>query len=287
MEFLVAVFFFILGTIIGSFLNVVILRFNTKVTLGGRSRCFSCGKEIKWYDLFPLGSFILLGGRCRFCKSKLSFQYPIVEALTGILFLGVFLKYFYFGLLIFSLGNSLSIILDLVVMSVLVVIAVYDLRHKVIPDLMVVVFIILSLVRLFLYVPIPGLFDFPYILDILAGPILALPIFLLWLVSGGKWIGLGDAKLSLGIGWFLGFSLGTASMIMGFWIGALVGLSLIGFSKLANSHLLSRLSLPSGIKNLGMKSEVPLAPFLILGIFIAYFFNVGLADLGILLPYGL
>jgi prepilin signal peptidase PulO-like enzyme (type II secretory pathway) len=90
MEFLVAAAFFVFGSIIGSFLNVLILRFNTGATFGGRSKCFSCGRELRWYDLVPILSFLFLRGRCRFCKSKISLQYPTVELITGLIFTGVF-----------------------------------------------------------------------------------------------------------------------------------------------------------------------------------------------------
>src|ERR1700752_70221 len=84
---------FVFGTIIGSFLNVVALRYNTGFSLGGRSRCFSCGKTLYWYKLIPLFSFLIQGGRCRKCHSQISIQYPLVEALTGLVFLGLFLKF--------------------------------------------------------------------------------------------------------------------------------------------------------------------------------------------------
>ena len=278
--------FFVFGTIIGSFLNVVILRFHTGVSLGGRSGCFSCGKKIPWHDLVPILSFLRLRGRCRSCRSKLSVQYPLVEFITGLLFLGVFFKYvssFSFLSEFYTLYSLFY--LDLAVLSLLVVIAVYDLRHKIIPDLLVFLFGAMSLVRLFISSVIFTSPHFPNALDLLAGPVLALPIAFLWFVSGGKWIGLGDAKLALGIGWFLGFSLGVSALVLGFWFGAIVGVFLICLSKLSDFRLFYRLLLKVGGRRLTMKSEIPLAPFLILGLLVAYFFRidvVGLSSLVIL-----
>lgn len=281
MESIVTVGFFIFGTIIGSFLNVVILRYNTGASFYDRSRCFSCGRGIVWYDLVPVASFLALRGRCRFCKSKLSLQYPLVELITGLLFLGVLLKFLASGVP-FSTFYFILFTFDLAVLSLLVVIAVYDLKHKIIPDLPVFLFAGVSLVRLFSLLPFWSLFSFPHILDLLAGPILALPLFLLWFLSRGRWIGLGDAKLALGMGWFLGLSLGVSALVWGFWIGALVGLSLIGLSKISHAALVRSLLLKAGLKSLTMGSEIPLAPFLIAGLFISYFLGADVTGLSVL-----
>src|SRR3989338_3567698 len=90
---IVTILFLVLGLIIGSFLNVVIYRYNTARTLGGRSACMSCQKVLCWYELIPLISFLALGGRCKYCKTKISKQYPAVELLTGIIFASLFLKF--------------------------------------------------------------------------------------------------------------------------------------------------------------------------------------------------
>ncbi|MSU55595.1 MAG: prepilin peptidase [Candidatus Taylorbacteria bacterium] len=281
MDVYFAIVFFIFGTIIGSFLNVYIYRYNTGVTLSGRSKCFSCSKTINWYDLVPVLSFFFLRGRCRSCKSGLSFQYPTVEIATGLLFFGVFLNNFQKD---FSILNSLIVALELIIFSTLVIIVVYDIKHKIIPDVLVWVFGIFSLIRLILTIGFPALIHFHHILDLFSGPIVALPFFLLWLVSSGRWIGLGDAKLALGIGWFLGFSFAISGIIIGFWIGAVVGLVLIGLAKLKQSKFLPKVLHSIGLRNFTVKSEIPFAPFLILGLIIVYFSGVdvmGLSAFGI------
>lgn len=264
-EIIIAVSYFILGTIIGSFLNVIILRYNTGQTLLDRSGCFSCEKKLEWFELIPILSFVFQIGRCRSCKSKFSFQYPLVEFFTGIVFLGIFLK---FSNLLLTSPKQLILMSAyfMVIFSILTVIFVYDLRHKIIPDDLVYTFAVISLGSMF--------FDFasfqlsmPTILQILSGPILFLPFFLLWFVSSGKWIGLGDGKLALGIGWFLGIHAGISAIMLSFWIGAIVGVFLILISALYSKR-----------KQLTIKSEIPFGPFLIIGLMLVFFFNIDILN---------
>jgi len=249
---------FLFGTIIGSFLNVVILRYHTGRSIQGRSSCPSCGTTLSAFELIPIISFLIQKGRCRPCGSGLSLQYPLVETLTGLLFFATWLHfgYAYYGLyLLFAL-------------SLLVVIVVYDIRHTIIPDAFVYGFIALAALSLVVDFQTLTLL-WPTLTHVLAGPILFTPFFLLWLVSKGRWIGLGDGKLVFGFGWLLGLSKGIAATLLGFWIGAAVSVCiLIGQSWLFRSP-----------KRLTMKSELPLAPFLILGFLIALFLDVDFAKL--------
>src|SRR3989344_148921 len=92
-EFYVLAFFFLcLGAIVGSYLNVLILRYNTGRSSQGRSSCMSCQKRLSWYELIPVLSYIVLRGRCRSCTSKISLQYPLVEGGLAVLFLLVYQK---------------------------------------------------------------------------------------------------------------------------------------------------------------------------------------------------
>ena len=250
---------FILGTIVGSFLNVVVFRYNTGLSfVTGRSRCFSCSKNLHWYELLPLFSFLMLGGKCLGCNSKISGQYLIVELATGIIFSGLFLKF----------GLTPMLILYLLITSVLIVMSVYDFKHKIIPDGMVFTFIALS-IGMFLYThSLNEILSLPISLDLLAGPILFAFFAFFWLVSGGKWMGFGDAKLAIGVGFLLGFSGGIYAIMLAFWIGAAVSLILIFLQKIKIAKF-----------KLSFKSEIPFAPFIILAVFIQLFTSYNLQNI--------
>ncbi|MDO8572199.1 MAG: prepilin peptidase [bacterium] len=265
--------FFILGTIVGSFLNVVILRYNTGVSFfSGRSFCPSCNKKLSWYELVPIVSFFVLRGKCAGCGSKISFQYPLIELTTGLLFLVTSYKLQVTG---FDAHYLLSTIYYLLIWSLLIVISIYDLRHKIIPDFPVFIFSGLALVYLVVSAGFGNILHAPHSWDLLAGPLFALPFAALWYFSQGRWMGLGDAKLALGIGWFLGLIKGGSAIILGFWMGAIVGLMLVVLSKLSFAKRFR--------SKFGMKSEIPFGPFLILGTILIFFFNINLFDLGFVL----
>src|SRR3989344_8216595 len=182
--------FGLFGLIIGSFLNVLILRHGAR-RVGGRSACMSCGSRIEWYDNIPVFSWLALRGRCRTCGSAISIQYPLVEASTGALFA--------------LIGASIPTPIDVahvveqllpacVIASLLIAIAAYDIRHTIIPDAWAYSFACAAIVwGFFALEPQYGLPVF-----ILSGPIAALPLFSLWAMSRGRWMGLGDVKLALG-----------------------------------------------------------------------------------------
>lgn len=270
--FIYQIFVFILGLIIGSFLNVVILRYSSGISLRGRSFCLNCNKKLSWYELIPLFSFLIQKGKCRGCKSKISWQYPIIEILSGIMFLAVYsLQFTVYSekILLTNYHPLLSLLYLWIIFSILIVITVYDIKHKIIPDILVFLFAGISFIGL--------LFNFgPEInkLNLLAGPILATPFALLWLISKGRWIGLGDAKITLGIGWFMGLIDGLSSIILAFWVGSIFGILLIFFSKL---NLLFFKD-----KNFTIKSEIPFAPFLILAMITIFFFGWDILGLKLL-----
>jgi prepilin signal peptidase PulO-like enzyme (type II secretory pathway) len=130
-----------------------------------------------------------------------------------------------------------NIVVALIVMTLLVLITVYDLRHKIIPDVFAYTFAIVSFIAMFIQVG-PVTFTtssavqqlyigIPDMSQLFAGIILAFPFYFLWLISRGRWMGLGDAKLALGIGWFLGLIKGGVAIIYGFWLGALLSVLII------------------------------------------------------------
>ncbi|MCX6755361.1 MAG: prepilin peptidase [Candidatus Nomurabacteria bacterium] len=252
----ITILFFLFGAIIGSFLNVVIYRFNTGKTFGGRSMCMACSKSLSWYELVPVFSFLIQKGKCRNCKAKISIQYPLVEVLTGFVFAAIFLKY----QLLFWLNTvdfTITLAYYATLFSLLIVIAVYDVRHKIIPDILAFVFGLISFIGIFFFLNGNFYPHLPALLEYLSGLILALPFAFFWLVSRGRWMGLGDAKLSLGLGWMLGLSLGLSGLVLAFWLGAILGIGLLIFSKKHN-----------------IKSEIPFAPFLIIGTFLTFIFEM-------------
>src|SRR3989344_2078600 len=258
MTLTLSLIFFAFGLIIGSFLNVIIYRYNTKSSLGGRSACMSCQKKLCWYELIPLFSFFTLKGRCSYCLSRIDIQYPMVEFISGAIFVLIFLKFqqvFFAQPFLFLI----TFIYYALAFSILLVIAVYDLRHKVIPDLLVFIFGVLAFSGLFFF-NFDGFYPHvPGVLDFFSGPLLALPFVFIWIISLGRAMGLGDAKLVLGLGWLLGLSRAASGLVFAFWAGATVGVFLLIFSK-----------------RYGIKSEIPFAPFLIFGALLAFLCNLEL-----------
>ncbi len=263
------IIFFILGLIIGSFLNVVICRLNTARSFGGRSACMSCQNKLQWHELVPLISFFALKGRCRGCKTKISIQYPLVEFSTGLIFALLFFKFSALlasgDILVFAITYAYYAAL----FSLLVIIAIYDLKHKIIPDTLSFIFGAFAFTGLFFFYnngAISGFYlHIPSTLEFLSGLLITSPFAVLWLVSSGKWMGLGDAKLALGIGWLSGLAGALSGLVIAFWAGTVIGLTLVILSKNKKNRL--------GIK---MKSEISFAPFLALGAFLAFIFELNL-----------
>lgn len=282
---LTAIFVFTLGLGVGSFLLVLLdRREREEQALRGRSYCEKCKKTLRWFELLPVVSFLLQGGKCRTCQARLSYQYPLVELLTGGIFLFVFLKIclsffpnpsnLFLEDMLFSLFAP-ALLFGFIIASLCILIFLYDLRHKIIPNAYAYTLAILALFSLFFQTLVLGqanFFSSGFLLAFLAGPLLASPFAFLWLVSRGRWMGLGDAKLALGIGWLLGLGQGLTSVVIAFWIGAVVALFLIAGNRL--SHFCGQLHWWDGKKKLTMKSELPLGPFLILGVGLAFFFGI-------------
>ncbi len=269
MTSIIIFFTFVFGTIIGSFLNVVILRYGTGkkiLGMGERSMCFSCGKTLEWYELLPVVSFIFLRGKCSECKTKISWQYPLVEIATGIIFASIF--YVNFGHLAIEdffinttkiSGLIIPTLFEFAVWAILIVITVYDWRHKIIPDALVYAFSALSLIFAYFF---PGMLGTTFLGSVLSGIGFFCFFAGLWLISGGRWLGFGDAKLVLGVGFLLGLVRGLSAMALSFWIGAVVSLGIMAWQHLRHGRLKHRVT---------MKTEIPFAPFIILGTLIAFF----------------
>jgi len=193
-------------------------------------------------------SFVGLRGRCSECKTKISWQYPLVELWTGLIFVSLF----------FVFGFTVYYLLSTIIFCIYVVITIYDLRHKIIPDALSYSAVILAIIyRLSL--------GNSSLLDWLAGPIVFLFFGSIWFFSRGRVMGLGDGKLALSGGLLLGFSQGLSAITLAFWIGAAVSLLLMLFFRLFNEK-----------ERLTMKSEIPFAPFIILGVWISLIFHLDL-----------
>lgn len=233
-------------------MNVIALRYGTDQSpLAGRSFCPACHRKLLAIDLVPVLSFIFLLGRCRTCKVKISWQYPLVEILTAVIFL-----------------LSFRSPLVLVAWCILIVIMIYDWRHKIIPDGLVLVFGLLALAM-----AISNNFAGDLFFALLWGPLLAAPFFLFWYFSKGQWMGLGDAKLGLGLGWLLGAA-SVDAFILAFWLGAAISLLIVIWQNWRSSK-----------EKLTIKSEVPFAPFLFAATFLVYFFKISAIELINLLFY--
>jgi len=237
----------------------------------------ACGRQLEWSDMIPVVSWVALRGRCRSCKSRISVQYPLVEATTAVLFsiIGYWVSGSTFAV---PWHGVLLIAVSLCILALLVAIAAYDMMHTIIPDGWSYTFTALAFVFQLL-APFSGESGFAWL--VLSGPVAASPLFALWVVSRGTWMGLGDAKLALGIGFLLGPLYGLFAVFFAFIIGAVVSVPLILLSSAQWKTFVERFT-PTPISRravLGftMKSEIPFGPFLITACLLVWFallFNV-------------
>lgn len=214
-----AIFVFILGLIIGSFLNVVIVRLKAKKQfLTGHSQCPQCGHQLAWLDLIPILSFLFLRGKCHYCKAKISWQYPLMEIATGLIF---FIGYWHYLTVSDSLNQLIiSYLIYLVFSCFLLIIFVYDLKYYLILDKV-------SLSALIAAVALNYLLGRP-MLNLLLAALLIGGFFLLqFIFSKGKWIGGGDIRLGLVMGAMLGWPMALTALVLAYVIGAVVGLLLV------------------------------------------------------------
>jgi leader peptidase (prepilin peptidase)/N-methyltransferase len=236
-ETLIVVFVFLFGLIIGSFLNVCILRIPSgKSIVMPASACPKCGEPIRPYDNIPVISYLLLGGKCRGCKTKISPMYPLVELLTGMLFVACYLV---FGLTVETLKWAAF-------SAILIVLVFTDLRERILPDLVNFTGFGMGLALSFFTKPADGtalwianhLFEYPPPAPVLsfADAILgaALGSGLLWLVSeayfrlrGREGMGLGDVKMMLMAGAFLGAQKTLLTILAGSILGSVLGIAVI------------------------------------------------------------
>lgn len=224
------IFIAILGLCIGSFLNVLIDRLSNEEGIGGRSHCDHCKKQLAWRDLIPVVSYVLAGGRCRYCKKKVSLYYPVVELLTS----GVFVLSSIYD------PHPLSVEISMLgIYASLIVIFFADLKYHIIPDEATIALIVFSLV--------PTIYYKLLTTHLLAGLTLMLTIHFIHFVTKGKGMGFGDVKFAAAMGFLLGLSGGFLAIYIAFVSGGIVGLALLLLRKK------------------GLKSKLPFGPFLVLG----------------------
>lgn len=212
MEYIILyIMIFLIGISIGSFLNVCIYRIPKKEDIVfERSHCMSCGNVLKWYELIPLFSFLVQGGKCRNCKTKLSVQYPLIELLNGLIYVWIFM----------AKGFQPESILFCICASVLIVISVIDWRTYEIPFGCNIVIGILGIVRVIL--------DLAHWYDYVIGFFAVSGLFLIiYWVTKGRGIGGGDIKLMAAAGLLLGWQNILLTLMIGSIAGSVIHLTLM------------------------------------------------------------
>jgi len=259
MNWFIYILIFIFGLSIGSFINAFVFRFKNNLSISkARSICPKCKKQLKWQHNIPLLSFIFLYGKCAYCKQKISSQYPIVELITGILFLISFINVLNNFNELLSNYFVILVIFYWIVISFLIIIFLYDLKYMLIPDkisitAIVVIFILQGILILFKN-------DFSllithYSLLLLSAIIISSFFLLQFLISKGKWIGGGDIRLGFLMGIILGWPLGLVALFLSYIIGSLTAIPLLI------------------IKNKTLKSEIAFGTFLCTATLIVLFWG--------------
>lgn len=245
-EEMIAIFVFLFGLIIGSFLNVCISRLPAgKSVVRPRSRCPKCGKEIRAYDNIPVLSYLFLGGKCRSCKVRISPVYPAVELLTALLFLACYAAF----------GNSILTVKWAAFSAVLVVLIFTDWRERILPDAVNFTGLGIALAISFFVRPDDGtatwlanhMFDFPPPAPVIsfADAVIGAAVGggLLWLVGeayfrlrGREGMGFGDVKMMLMAGAFLGLRRTILTILAGSLLGALLGAIFIIASRKGSNY---------------------------------------------------
>ncbi len=248
------IFVFILGAIVGSFLNVAICRLDTgEDMVFKKSHCPKCQKNLAWFDMFPILSFAALKGKCRHCGEKISWQYPLVELAAALMFV---LVYYFYG------SSLLNLVFLWLICSLCIAIFVFDLKHYLIPEAL----IFSGLAVIFIYRAFnvwalskvlgwSAAFYSEFLIYLFSGIGFALVFFVPYFLSQEKWMGFGDVELAFFLGAFLGPEKSFLALLLSTGLGAIIGLILVGFKKK------------------GLKSQIPFGPFLVAGGLAAFFFG--------------
>lgn len=218
---------FALGVCVGSFSNVCILRIPEKESIVPPSHCVHCGRKLKWYELIPIFSFLALRGKCKGCNAKISLQYPLIEGISGVLWVVV---YIYFRSSIFNSELELSLVSLLTMLvfcftaSALLIIAVIDFRTMEIPPSLNYAIGVLGLIHLALNYQ-------NWYLYLIGAVAVSGVLLILWFVTGGRALGGGDIKLMAVCGLLLGWKLIIIAFLLGCVIGTVVHVTRMVLSK--------------------------------------------------------
>ncbi|KKQ37679.1 MAG: Type 4 prepilin-like protein leader peptide-processing enzyme PilD [Candidatus Roizmanbacteria bacterium GW2011_GWA2_37_7] len=251
-------FVFILGLIFGSFLNVLADRLSKRKTILGRSKCDSCNHELAWNDLIPIVSYMMLGGKCRYCKASFSIQYPLVELFTA----GVFVMTWYVSTeqLLLPRSSVLIHIFHMAIAAVLIVMLLADLRYQIIPDEMQIALLLIGFLKIMYVGVVFGQSDILQLMQmvgqhIILGVAVMAPLLAVFLLTKGRGMGFGDVKLTFVIGVILGMVSGYLALYIGFVSGGIIGALLLV------------------TKRGKRKTKIAFGPFLILGFYVMLFFE--------------
>jgi len=281
-----SVFLFCIGLAVGSFINVLSLRYDpdrpifSRLASGGRSRCMHCDRALRWFELIPLLSFLVLFGRCRTCRGRLSLQYPVVELVTGLTTAFIPIRLFQIHLFDirlpgFHLWFYLVSAAFILAAFTMIFLSAVDARLKLIPDQsnLLIVFLGLCLTVGIFLGKMPGgsflehyalLFGFQdnVLINRLIGALFGLLFFgAIVYFTRGRGMGLGDVKLAGALGLLLGWPDIALTAFLAFILGALSGILL----------LIRRTKT--------MQSVLPFGPFIVLGAFLVFFYGSSLMRL--------
>ena len=253
------VFLFLTGLCVGSFLNVVIYRLPAeKSIVFPNSSCTDCEEKLRAIDMIPVLSYIFLGAKCRYCKEPISIQYPLVEFTTGAIWILTYLRY----------GFSIETLALIFLFTLLIPIAVIDIHHMIIPNELVLVGFIgglsLSAYHIFVepfYLYLSSAWFAPFIGMVSASGILLIIALLSFLKYGDEGgMGMGDVKLFIPIGLFLGWKLTLLALFISIMLGGIISIILLLF------------------KVLNRKSALPFGPFIVIATFFCAFYGNQLLD---------
>lgn len=253
-DVVVGIFIFVFGLVLGSFFNVVIYRLPLEITLWkGRSICPKCKTEIKPYDLIPVLSWIILGKKCRNCKEKISVRYLIVELISGLLFLALYIQF----------GVGLELLLYVVFVSMLIIVSFIDIDHMIIPIGVLIVSAVLSLalILVLIYSPLSGSTLTYSIGDHLLGVAVGFGGYLIIyavarLIYKKEGFGFGDVLLMGAIGLTLGFKFTIIAALLSFYVALMFVLLLRIFGR-----------------RFQLKQEIPFGPYICIAALITVFYG--------------